>query len=88
LLADDVPYGDLMTEALGRSAIAGEITFVARDAMVLALADDAAALIELTGCKVDLHAGSRDALKPGNAILTARRRLVLAAFVERGPNTY
>ncbi len=72
LLADDVPYGDLMTEALGISAIAGEMTFVARDAMVLALVEDAAALIELTSCEVDLHAGSGDALKPGDPILTAR----------------
>ncbi len=72
LLADDVPYGDLTTEALGISAIAGEMTFVARDAMVLALAEDAAALIALTGCEVDLHAGSGDVLKPGDPILTAR----------------
>ncbi len=72
LLADDVPHGDLTTEALGISAVAGEMTFVARDAMVLALAEDAAALIELTGCKVDLHAGSGDALEPGDPILTAR----------------
>jgi molybdenum transport protein len=72
LLADDVPYGDLTTEALGISAIAGEMSFVARDAMVLALVEDAAALIDLTGCEVDLHAGSGDALKPGDPILTAR----------------
>lgn len=44
LLAEDAPYGDLTTEALGVGRVAGEMTFAARDAMVLALAEDAAAL--------------------------------------------
>jgi nicotinate-nucleotide pyrophosphorylase len=86
LLADDVPHGDLTTEALGISVIAGEMSFVARDAMVLALVEDAGALIELTGCEVDLHGGSGDVLKQGDPIPTARRRLRVAAFMEGGPN--
>jgi molybdenum transport protein len=45
--------------------------FTARDAMVLALAEDAAAILELAGCKVDLHAASGTALEPGSPILTA-----------------
>ena len=71
LLADDVPYGDLTTDALGIGAAAGSMAFTARDTMVLALAEDAAAIIELTGCRVELHAASGTALEQGTPILTA-----------------
>ena len=71
LLADDVPYGDLTTDALGIGAASGSMQFTARDAMVLALAEDAAAIIELAGCKVDLRASSGTALDRGAPILTA-----------------
>jgi molybdenum transport protein len=71
LLADDVPYGDLTTEALGIGAAAGLMQFTARDAMVLALAEDAAAIIELAGCRVELFASSGTALEAGSPILTA-----------------
>lgn len=71
LLADDVPYGDLTTDALGIGAVPGTMAFTARDRMVLALAEDAAAIIELAGGKVDLHASSGTALEPGSPILTA-----------------
>ena len=50
LLADDVPYGDLTTEALGIGAAPGSMSFTTRDRMVVALVEDAAAIIELTGC--------------------------------------
>jgi molybdenum transport protein len=40
LLADDVPHGDLTTEALGIGAVLGIMRFTARDAMVLAFAED------------------------------------------------
>jgi molybdenum transport protein len=72
LLADDVPYGDLTTDALGIGVTPGEMTFKARDAMVLALAEDAAAIIELAGGEVELHACSGTALGKGSPILTAR----------------
>jgi molybdenum transport protein len=71
LLADDVPYGDLTTDALGIGAAAGTMRFTARDAMVLALAEDAAAMIELVGCRVELFAASGSVLEPGSPILTA-----------------
>ncbi|MFH1346598.1 MAG: ModD protein [Pseudomonadota bacterium] len=71
LLVDDVPYGDLTTDALGIGAAAGSMAFTARDMMVLALAEDAAAIIELTGCRVELHAASGTALEQGMPILTA-----------------
>ncbi len=71
LLADDVPYGDLTTAALGIGGTPGTMTFTARDKMVLALAEDAAVIIELTGCKVDLQAQSGAAIDPGSPILVA-----------------
>ena len=71
LLDDDVPYGDLTTEALGIGTSSGVMRFVARDPMVLALAEDAAALIELAGCRVELSAVTGDRLAPGAPILTA-----------------
>jgi len=71
LLADDVPYGDLTTEALGIGAARGIMRFVARDPMVLALVEDAAAIIELAGCRVELLARTGDCLAPGSLILTA-----------------
>ncbi|WP_316183883.1 MULTISPECIES: ModD protein [unclassified Bradyrhizobium] len=71
LLRDDVPYGDLTTETLGIGAEPGLMHFAARGRMVLALAEDAAALIELTGCHVELFAGSGMVLEEGAPILRA-----------------
>src|SRR6266508_3551956 len=64
LLAEDVPYGDLTTDALGIGAARGTMQFTARDAMVLALAEDAAAIIELAGCRVELFVASGSVLEP------------------------
>lgn len=72
LLADDVPYGDLTTDALGVGAASGTMQFTARDKMVLALVEDAAAIIDLAGCQVELFASSGSVLEPGSPILTAR----------------
>ncbi len=72
LLADDVPYGDLTTDALGIGAADGLMEFTARDDMMLALVEDAAAIIELAGGKVDLHASSGTAVEKGAPILTAQ----------------
>ncbi len=71
LLEDDVPYGDLTTEALGIGTASGVMRFFARDAMTLALAEDAAALIELAGCRVELFAASGGVLAHGAPILCA-----------------
>jgi molybdenum transport protein len=72
LLADDVPHGDLTTDALGIGAVAGIMEFSARDAMVVALVEDAAALIELAGGRVELFVGSGQKLHPGAPILRAQ----------------
>ncbi|MGJ4931769.1 ModD protein [Bradyrhizobium sp. HKCCYLS2038] len=71
LLRDDVPYGDLTTDALGIGAEPGQMHFAARDQMVVALAEDAAALIELSGCRVELLAASGTVLEKGAPILRA-----------------
>lgn len=72
LLRDDVPNGDLTTESLGIAHVAGEMIFKARDAMVLAEAESAAALLEMTGCRVLLQTQSGNRLAAGETILTAR----------------
>lgn len=72
LLKDDAPNGDLTTEGLGIKDLKGEMKLTARDPMVLAEAESAAALLQLLGCGVSLDAKSGDHLVPGSAILTAQ----------------
>jgi molybdenum transport protein len=72
LLDDDVPYGDLTTEALDIGDRAGVMEFLARDPMVLALAEDAASIIGKCGCAVELNASSGSRLAAGAPILAAR----------------
>jgi len=72
LLEDDVPHGDLTTEALGIGAVSGVMRFSARAPMVLALVEDAAAIIEFAGGSVELLASSGAALGQGAPILEAR----------------
>jgi|GEM_PF-3189468 len=45
LLAEDAPYGDLTTEALGLDESPGTIRFAARQDMTVAAIEDAAALL-------------------------------------------
>jgi molybdenum transport protein len=71
LLRDDVPHGDLTTAALGIDADPATMTFSARDAMTVALVEDAAAIIEIAGGRVELLARSGQMLQPGAAILSA-----------------
>lgn len=72
LLRDDVPHGDLTTISLGIGDRPAAMTFAARDPMVAALVEDAAAIIEIAGGAVELSARSGDALEPGAPILEAR----------------
>jgi molybdenum transport protein len=71
LLLDDAPHGDLTTEALGIGNAPATMQFLARDTMVAALVKDAAALIELSGGRVELAACCGSTLTPGELILTA-----------------
>ncbi|MBC7952756.1 MAG: ModD protein [Rhodospirillaceae bacterium] len=59
-LAEDVPYGDLTTHALGMGAAPGRMVFRARKAMVVSSTEEAARLIARTGAVV------RDVLPSGS----------------------
>jgi molybdenum transport protein len=71
LVADDTPYGDLTTYALGIGDIPGQMEFCARGAMIVAEAESAAAILEIAGCHVKLATASGAALAPGARILYA-----------------
>jgi len=71
LFADDVPYGDLTSLALGIGNQPATMTFQARDAMILAEAESAAGLLDIAGCATKLSARSGTALKAGALILEA-----------------
>jgi molybdenum transport protein len=71
LVADDTPYGDLTTHALGISGISGKMEFLARGAMTVAEAESAAGILEIAGCHVKLVTASGAALAPGAPILFA-----------------
>lgn len=81
LLAEDVPHGDLTTDLLGIGNSQGEMVFAARDRMVLAEAESAAALLKLAGCDVASRARSGQPLVKGADILIARGP---AAALHRG----
>lgn len=63
---------DLTVEAMGLQGRTGETTFAARDPMVMALVEDATALIELAGAQTKLHPVSGAALVEGDPVPTAR----------------
>lgn len=82
LLADDVPFGDLTTSALGIGQAPGVMSFSARGPMVVAEVESAATLLTLAGCRsVTAHVRSGDRLPAGAAILTAHGT---AAALHRG----
>lgn len=71
LLREDVPYGDLTTEALGLGDVQGTISFVARRAMVACCTEEAARLFELAGARAWVEARSGAALAPQASLLHA-----------------
>jgi molybdenum transport protein len=71
LLFDDAPYGDLTTDLLGIGAQRGRMTFSARGPMVLALATEAAELLEMAGASVERLVEDGQALTPGQEFLRA-----------------
>jgi len=81
LVADDTPYGDLTTDALGIGDIPGQMEFCARGAMVVAEAEGAAEILEIAGCHVKLATTSGTVLAPGTSILFAEGP---AAALHRG----
>ncbi len=81
LLHEDVPYGDLTTEALGIGAATGQFTFTARASMTVCAIEEAARLLELAGLSVTLHSHSGMAAAPGTLLLQASGT---AASLHRG----
>ena len=72
LLADDVPFGDLTTNALCIGKQAAALTFAARQTMTIAAVEEAARVLELAGASVTLLAASGTALPAGGLILQAQ----------------
>jgi len=70
-LADDVRLGDLTTHLLGIGKDPALMSFSARQPLVLAGAEEAARIIEMTGAGVDRHESSGAKLSAGAPILTA-----------------
>lgn len=70
-LAEDIPYGDLTTHALGIGAREGRIRFAARQPMVAACSEEAARIMALAGARVTLVVASGTALPAGGLILAA-----------------
>jgi len=69
--AEDVPYGDLTTHALGFGDRTGRISFSARQAMVAACSEEAGRIMQLAGANVIECARSGTGLKAGGLLLAA-----------------
>ncbi len=72
LIAEDMPYGDLTTEALGIGAAAGRITFAARHPMIASGVEEAARVMERLGAVVKHATPSGTPLEAGALLLEAR----------------
>ena len=70
-LAEDVPFGDLTTHALGIGERPGRMVFEARDAMVVAASEEAARLLVRVGCTVDVLCPSGCPVEAGASLLAA-----------------
>jgi len=72
LLAEDVPYGDLTTDAIGIGDREGHIRFSARAAMTVVAIEEAAAMFALADVEIQLERRSGDAVEPGAVLLTGK----------------
>jgi molybdenum transport protein len=72
LLHDDVPCGDLTTQALRMGAQPAHLVFQARQAMTVCATEEAVRLFELAGASARLVAGSGAALLTGETLLEAQ----------------
>jgi molybdenum transport protein len=70
LVAEDVPYGDLTTDALGIGNERGRISFAARNAMVVAAIEEANAILGLAEVDATVKVKFGDAVEPGTLLLT------------------
>jgi molybdenum transport protein len=72
LLHDDVPCGDLTTQALRMGSQPAHLVFQARQAMTVCATEEAVRLFELAGASARLVAGSGAALLTGETLLEAQ----------------
>src|SRR5215510_10886490 len=70
-LAEDVPYGDLTTHALGFGNRPGRVRFEARQAMVAARTEEAGRILTLAGASVIESIPSGTALQGGGLLLAS-----------------
>jgi molybdenum transport protein len=70
-LAEDVPYGDLTTHALGFGNRPGRIRFEARQAMVAACSEEAGRIMGMAGADVTECVPSGTGLQSGGLLLAA-----------------
>lgn len=71
LAAEDAPYGDLTTEALGIASLPAVMRFSARDPLVVAGSRVAAALVEANGGAVCRFVDDGERAAPGRLLLEA-----------------
>jgi molybdenum transport protein len=71
LMAEDCPYGDLTTTALGIAGFGGRLTFRARGDMVVAGIEEAERMFQLAGAAARRQAASGDQVAAGALLLTA-----------------
>jgi molybdenum transport protein len=71
LLAEDAPFGDLTTEALGIGERPARITFAARTAMVLACVEEAERLLQRAGAATRRGYASGALIPPATVFLAA-----------------
>lgn len=74
LIAEDVPYFDLTTHALGIGEAAGSIEYYTREACVLCASEEASRIMAKLGLEVDWAAPSGTRLAAGEAFLRAHGR--------------
>jgi molybdenum transport protein len=72
LLEDDVPCGDLTTQALGIGAQPAQLVFSARQAMTVCATEEAVRLFELAGAQARLVADSGTRAAVGERLLEGR----------------
>ena len=71
LLYEDVPFGDLTTEALALGDVHARMELRARSGMVVALAEEASALIRMTGGEPSVAVKSGSGVMAGALIVSA-----------------
>jgi molybdenum transport protein len=71
LLREDAPYGDLTTAGLGLGAMAGRVTFAARQPMTVCASEEAARLFELCGATAQVLTPSGRHVLAGSELLSA-----------------